>query len=109
MLIALAAFVFQDVINESSGHNVPAGSESHFKVVVVSDAFDGVALLQRHRLVNAALAAELDGSHGLANLPAVHALSVKAKTPKQWAKSGGAIGQSPACMGGDGSLPSKRG
>ena len=57
-----AAFnpVHLDVINESSGHNVPAGSESHFKVVVVSDRFDGVALLQRHRLVNAALSAELD-------------------------------------------------
>ena len=108
-LQATFAPVHLDVINESSGHNVPAGSESHFKVVVVSEQFDGVALLQRHRLVNAALSAELDGSHGLAGLPAVHALSVKAKTPKQWEKSGGAVGKSPPCLGGDGSLPPKRG
>ena len=32
-----------DVINESSGHNVPKWSETHFKVVVVSDVFAGFA------------------------------------------------------------------
>ncbi|MGL5236711.1 MAG: BolA/IbaG family iron-sulfur metabolism protein, partial [Plesiomonas shigelloides] len=47
-----------DVINESHRHNVPAGSESHFKVVLVSDAFCGQRLLARHRAVNAALAEE---------------------------------------------------
>ena len=31
-----------EVINESAGHNVPAGSETHFKVVVVSQCFAGV-------------------------------------------------------------------
>jgi len=31
-----------EVINESHMHNVPPGSESHFKVIVVADAFDGV-------------------------------------------------------------------
>ena len=50
-----------EVINESSGHNVPAGSESHFKVVVVSERFAGQAPLERHRLVNTALADELAG------------------------------------------------
>ncbi|MEY2908347.1 MAG: transcriptional regulator BolA, partial [Pseudomonadota bacterium] len=30
------------VENESSGHNVPAGSETHFKITLVSDAFCGV-------------------------------------------------------------------
>ena len=30
-----------DVVNESHKHNVPKGSESHFNVLVVSDAFEG--------------------------------------------------------------------
>ncbi len=38
-----AAFqpVFLEVVDESYRHNVPAGSESHFKVVLVSDRFTG--------------------------------------------------------------------
>ena len=31
-----------EVINESHMHNVPKGSETHFKVVVVSGRFDGM-------------------------------------------------------------------
>ena len=30
-----------DVVNESHKHNVPKGSESHFNLLVVSDAFEG--------------------------------------------------------------------
>ena len=41
-----------DVVNESASHNVPRGSESHFKVVLVAHAFASVPLLERHRLVN---------------------------------------------------------
>ena len=81
-----------DVINESYMHNVPPGSESHFKVVVVAPGFDGQPLLARHRAVNAALSDELAGP--------VHALSIVAKTPQQWEASGGAISASPNCLGG---------
>ncbi|GCB81441.1 hypothetical protein scyTo_0022181 [Scyliorhinus torazame] len=79
------------VINESHMHAVPAGSETHFKVVVVSERFEGVPLLQRHRMVNETLKQELEAS--------VHALSIQAKTPQQW---GGKphIDRSPACLGG---------
>ncbi len=80
------------VINESHGHNVPAGSESHFKVVVVSDQFEGKRSLQRHRAVNEVLAAELAGG--------VHALSIVAYTPAQWSDKGGEIPASPPCRGG---------
>ena len=48
------------VINESYMHNVPPGSESHFKVIVVCNAFDGQRLIGRHRQVNQILADELD-------------------------------------------------
>ena len=44
------------VINESGQHNVPDGSESHFKVVLVAEAFEGTRLIARHRLVNETLA-----------------------------------------------------
>ncbi len=81
-----------EVINESGSHNVPRGSETHFKVIVVSTCWAGVALLDRHRSVNTTLAAELASG--------VHALSVVAKTPEQWSKSGGQVRPSPPCLGG---------
>lgn len=87
-----------DVVNESFKHNVPTGSETHFKVTVVSATFDDHKLIARHRLVNAALAEELAGP--------VHALSISAKTPSQWDK-GTKPHTTPNCQGGDGSLPSK--
>ncbi|KAG8449877.1 hypothetical protein GDO86_016521 [Hymenochirus boettgeri] len=65
-----------EVHNESHMHAVPKDSETHFKVVVVSDSFSGKSLIQRHRLVNELLKEELAGS--------VHALSIHAKTPQQW-------------------------
>jgi acid stress-induced BolA-like protein IbaG/YrbA len=37
------------VINESYMHAVPKNSETHFKVVVVSPAFEGLKLIARHR------------------------------------------------------------
>lgn len=88
-----AAFspVHLEVLNESSGHNVPPGSETHFKVVIVSESFEGTKLIDRHRVVNSALADELAGP--------VHALSIVAKAPSQWAR-GVEVAPSPKCMGG---------
>lgn len=82
-----------EVINESHMHNVPAGSESHFKVILVSDSFTGKMLLARHRLVNAALQEELNGD--------IHALALHTMTKEEWLKKGKAP-ESPPCMGGDG-------
>lgn len=65
-----------EVLNESHRHHVPPNSETHFKVVVVSDAFEGQRLLARHRLVNHCLA------HELAN--GVHALSIHTFTQSEW-------------------------
>lgn len=87
-----------EVHNESSGHNVPPGSETHFKVVLVSESFNGASRIARHRQINTLLAAELDGP--------VHALSVHAFTPAQWQERFGDVPMSPPCAGGDGSLPS---
>eukprot|EP00904_Undaria_pinnatifida_P000599 jgi/Undpi1/1053/HiC_scaffold_10.g04516.m1 len=84
-----------EVINESGMHNAPPGAESHFKVIVVSEKFEGKPLLARHRMVNAALKEEL--------VEDIHALSMSTKTPAQWGKAGGSTGAaSPACAGGFG-------
>jgi BolA protein len=81
-----------EVVNESHMHNVPDGSESHFKVTVVSDAFEGQSLLRRHRAINAALAEELAGG--------VHALALHTMTPEEWFAKGGRAPESPPCLGG---------
>jgi len=48
-----------EVINESHMHNVPEGSESHFKVLIVCDDFQDKMLIARHRMVNKVLDMEL--------------------------------------------------
>jgi len=80
-----------EVINESHMHGGPA-TESHFKVIVVADGFEGEALIARHRRINATLAEELAGG--------VHALSIHAYTPHQWIARGEEIPASPPCRGG---------
>lgn len=86
----------------------PKNSETHFKVVIVSDKFNDVkSLVKRHRMVNSILADEI------AHEGPVHALSIVAKTTTQWEgmlrKGNGnvVIEKSPNCRGGDGSLPSR--
>jgi BolA protein len=81
-----------EVINESHRHSVPPGSETHFKVVVVSPAFSGQRLVQRHQSINALLASELAGE--------LHALSMETLTPDEWTARAGTTLQSPPCLGG---------
>lgn len=82
-----------EIADESYMHNVPEGAESHFKVLVVSEAFEGEKLVGRHRRINALLGDELAGG--------MHALAIHAWTPREWFdKGGGAAPQSPQCMGG---------
>ncbi|XP_045129028.1 bolA-like protein 1 isoform X2 [Portunus trituberculatus] len=83
-----------EIVNESFMHNVPPGSETHFKILVVSEAFDGLPLIKRHRLVNTTLDEELKTG--------VHALSIVAKTPAQWSENPQQMESSPACRGGFG-------
>lgn len=83
---------YLEVINESHMHNVPPGSESHFKVVVVSPEFEAKTRVQRHQVLNALLADELAGP--------IHALSLQIHTAPEWAARGGQAMASPACHGG---------
>ncbi|RJX71757.1 transcriptional regulator BolA [Vibrio sinensis] len=83
---------FLSVINESYMHNVPAGSESHFKVIIVSDQFINQRLIARHRSVNQLLSEEL-ANH-------IHALSIHTYTLDEWQQQNNSAPDSPMCLGG---------
>ncbi len=59
-----------DVVNESelhAGHrSSPGTGESHFRILIVSPRFAGLSRLERHRIINAALAEEMTRIHALA-------------------------------------------
>lgn len=59
---------------------VASGDDTHFEAVIVAGAFAGKRSLARHQLVYAALG-ELMGRE-------IHALSIKAYTPEEWAAEG---------------------
>ena len=84
---------YLEIVNESYKHNVPAGAESHFKITVVSDMFEGKSPIQRHRLINHCVADELSSAGG------IHALSIQAKTPAQFLANSAAV-ETPNCLGG---------
>jgi len=68
-----------EIVDESHLHAGHAGArpegETHFRVHIVSDAFDGLSRVNRHRLVNKALSLELSSS--------VHALALSTLTPEE--------------------------
>ncbi len=59
-----------------AGHAGARGSETHFRVTVVSSRFAGLSRVDAQRLVHGALADELAGG--------LHALSLRTLTPEQW-------------------------
>lgn len=73
-----------EVVNESHMHSVPKGSETHFKVVVVSDKFEGMTPVKRHQLVYGALG-EMMGKKP--SQGGIHALAITSRTPAEWAAS----------------------
>tara|TARA_Y100000296_G_scaffold60349_1_gene69904 strand:- start:48 stop:368 length:321 start_codon:yes stop_codon:yes gene_type:complete len=83
---------YLEVVDESFMHNVPEGAQSHFKVTVVSDAFEGKRLIARHREINGLAAEALQGP--------VHALALHTYTPDEWEARGGQTLSSPHCLGG---------
>ena len=83
---------YLEVVNESSQHNVPPNSETHFKVTIVSNAFNDVTRVSRHQLVYKALAELLSSP--------VHALALHTYTSEEWIKLGNNVPNSPHCLGG---------
>lgn len=80
------------ILNESDRHNVPKGSETHFRVTMASASFRGLSLVARHRAVYAELATEL--ASGL------HALALDLWSDEEWAAKG-VERKSPPCAGGE--------
>jgi len=76
-LTAAFAPVSLEVVNDSHRHaghaSSPGTGESHFSVRVVAPAFAGKSRVERHRMVNEALADLLQGK--------VHALAIQALAP----------------------------
>jgi BolA protein len=68
-----------DIVNESelhAGHrSAPGTGESHFRILIVSPKFSGASRIERHRMVNAALADELEGR--------IHALALSTYAPSE--------------------------
>jgi len=74
---ALAPSVL-DIVDDSAKHAGHAGAQSgggHFVVSLVSDAFAGKSLIQRHRMVYDALGEMMQND--------IHALSIQAKSPDE--------------------------
>ena len=64
----------EDESHKHAGHaGHRPGGETHYRVYIVSEAFKGKTRLQRHRMINETLAAELAGG--------VHALAIHASAP----------------------------
>lgn len=76
--------------NESAGHAGPA-TDSHFKLVVVAEAFAGLSRVKRHQLIYRLLGDYLKAG--------VHALSLHLFTPAEWQASEGEVPSSPDCAG----------
>ncbi|MGB1272161.1 MAG: BolA family protein [Endozoicomonas sp.] len=83
---------FIEIINESHRHNTPPGSESHFKVILVSRDFFGKLPVKRHQIVYSLLADELSQQ--------IHALALHTYTPEEWQQRKQAAPETPDCRGG---------
>ncbi len=83
--------VHLEVIDESYMHSVPAGAESHFRLLIVSERFEGKSAVQRHQAVYAILADEVKNH--------IHALGLQTLTPDEW-RTDQARNESPECLGG---------
>ena len=81
-----------EVLDESHMHSVPEGAQSHFRVTVVSDSFEGQPLIKRQREINRLLADQFQSG--------LHALALHTWTPEQWFEKGGSTPESPPCLGG---------
>ena len=79
---------YLEVINESHMHSGP-NTESHFKVILVSDEFEDMKLVQRHRRINELLKFELENG--------VHALSLHLFTNNEWKEKEEYVKDSPPC------------
>jgi BolA protein len=80
-----------ELLNESHMHQ--RGVDSHFKLVLVSNEFEGLSLVKRHQRVYGLLQQEMQQ---------IHALAMHVFTPQEWAARAENAAASPKCRGGNG-------
>lgn len=79
-----------ELVNESHLHGRPPGAETHFKLLIVSDKFQGMSRIDRQRAVNQCF----EG----ARQQGLHALTQKTLTPQEWDEQKDKMDfQSPPC------------
>ena len=81
-----------EIANESHQHSVPENSETHFRLVMASEAFAGKRAVARHQLVYGELRDLLEGP--------IHALAMHLYDPEEWVARAAPAPESPACLGG---------
>ncbi len=85
--------IYLELENESHQHSVPEGSETHFRIVIVSARFRGLSRVARSRLVYDCLALEMKSG--------LHALAQRTFDPEEWQARGEKVDSpSPPCLGG---------
>lgn len=91
-LQATLAPIHLNIKNESQLHkHFSAGAETHFRIEIVSKAFENKSRLERHRLINQTLFNELQK---------IKAFSIYPLTPHEWEVQKNDMTKSPTCMGG---------
>jgi BolA protein len=87
-VVAALRPVHLELLNESHMHAGPR-TDSHFKLVAVAAAFEGLSKVKRHQLVYRLLGEELGGP--------VHALALHLYSPAEWETQ--VVPASPLCAG----------
>lgn len=82
---------YLDVVNESHLHASNKGENSHFKLIIVTDKFKNMPLIQRHRLIYQLLEPELATE--------IHALALHLYTVNEWKQTNTQAPSSPKCGG----------
>ncbi len=77
-----------EVVNESYKHNVPKDAESHFKIIAISDKFNNLTRIARHKMIFTILETELKS---------IHALSLALYTPDEWQQNPNKTHLTPPC------------
>lgn len=80
---------YLSVENESFRHQVPKGSELHFKIIVVANEFKSITLTKRHQIIYQILQPLLKQ---------IHALAIHCYTPEEWTDRGQQAANSPPCQ-----------
>ena len=82
---------FIAVENESYMHSSGRCADSNFKIVFVSDAFEGISKVARHQKIYQLLSQDLKNG--------IHALALHLYTKQEWDKLGRQFPKSPNCAG----------